>query len=320
MGAFDFIGDAFNKDARRRAASAQHDAIDTYKSIDPNITAQETGANAYDTLDPSSRNAQTEAYNRLANIGAKGGMDAGSRAALQQANFQNAQQAKGATDAALERASAEGRLNSGRALSAQMQAGQGAANANAMAGTQAVADARGRALNALAAGGTMAGQARGQDQAGAAAQNQLNAFNAQQRQGAQQSTVTNSLNRASGVAAGDQAIAGADQQRAQQARDSAGAIGDAVVTGVTKGLTGGLGGGGGSAPSNGSEYVGYSQAPRMLADGGMVDGKPLVSGDSPKNDVVPAKLSPGELIVPRSIVSQGPDAIREYALRLLRGE
>lgn len=39
----------------------------------------------------------------------------------------------------------------------------------------------------------------------------------------------------------------------------------------------------------------------MLADGG------LVPGDSPKNDIVPARLSPGEIVLPRS-VTQSPDA------------
>jgi len=38
-----------------------------------------------------------------------------------------------------------------------------------------------------------------------------------------------------------------------------------------------------------------------LAHGGMVPGKPLVPGDSPVNDVVPAQLSPGELVIPRSL-------------------
>lgn len=35
-------------------------------------------------------------------------------------------------------------------------------------------------------------------------------------------------------------------------------------------------------------------------EGGKVDGKAKVEGDSPKNDTVPAMLSPGEIVVPRS--------------------
>lgn len=306
MGAFDFIGDLFNKDARNRAAKAQHEAIDTYKSIDPTITAQTAGANGYDSvnLDPSTRSAQMDALNRLSGIGAAGGMDDQSKAALQQAQMSSAQQAKGATDAALSRAQAEGRLNSGRALSAQIQAGQGAANANSMAGTQAVSDARNRAMNALATTGQLGGQIRGADygQASdrAAAQNQIGQFNAQMAQGAQQGTFNNNIARSQGIAAGDQAIAGTDQNRAAQARESAGAIGDAAITGATKALTMGLAHGGmveGCAPS------GYSSGGKVV--------------DSEANDTVPAMLSPGEIVIPRSVVAEGPVAVKHFVAGLL---
>jgi hypothetical protein len=40
--------------------------------------------------------------------------------------------------------------------------------------------------------------------------------------------------------------------------------------------------------------------PQRLAYGRKVPGKARVRGDSPKNDVVPALLSPGEIVVPRS--------------------
>lgn len=44
-----------------------------------------------------------------------------------------------------------------------------------------------------------------------------------------------------------------------------------------------------------------------LKSGGAVPGKPKVAGDSVKNDTVNARLSPGEIVIPRSI-AQGPDA------------
>lgn len=40
-----------------------------------------------------------------------------------------------------------------------------------------------------------------------------------------------------------------------------------------------------------------------MRDGGKVPGQPKVSGDSPKNDIVPAMLSPGEVVVPRTKVN-----------------
>jgi hypothetical protein len=40
-----------------------------------------------------------------------------------------------------------------------------------------------------------------------------------------------------------------------------------------------------------------------LSDGGIVGGYSLVSGDSPRNDTVPALLSPGEAVIPRSLMA-----------------
>lgn len=40
--------------------------------------------------------------------------------------------------------------------------------------------------------------------------------------------------------------------------------------------------------------------------GGQVGGEPIVPGDSAQNDTVPAMLSPGELVIPRSVPKDGP--------------
>lgn len=53
-------------------------------------------------------------------------------------------------------------------------------------------------------------------------------------------------------------------------------------------------------------------------DGGVVDGKAEVDGDSPKNDTVPALLSPGEAVIPRTAMNNPEkmdkfvDALKEY--------
>lgn len=60
--------------------------------------------------------------------------------------------------------------------------------------------------------------------------------------------------------------------------------------------SGGGGGGGGGLMS----LVGLAA---MAAHGGKVPGKAPVSGDSLKNDKVPAMLSPGEAVIPRSIMN-----------------
>lgn len=59
--------------------------------------------------------------------------------------------------------------------------------------------------------------------------------------------------------------------------------------------------------------LGMQQLPQTMSIGGMpakgvVPGKAKVKGDSPKNDTVDAKLSPGEIVVPREVVDKGSDA------------
>jgi hypothetical protein len=65
--------------------------------------------------------------------------------------------------------------------------------------------------------------------------------------------------------------------------------------------------------------LGFGAAPVMNAahggavknyskGGGGVPGKAKVRGDSPKNDTVPAKLSPGEVVIPRSIMQSDDPA------------
>lgn len=54
-----------------------------------------------------------------------------------------------------------------------------------------------------------------------------------------------------------------------------------------------------------------------LDSGGKVPGHAPAPGDSSQNDVVPAMLSPGEMVVPRSVVSQGPEAIAHFARTLM---
>lgn len=52
-------------------------------------------------------------------------------------------------------------------------------------------------------------------------------------------------------------------------------------------------------------------AGKFFAEGGKVPGKAEVHGDSYANDKVPAMLSPGEIVVPRS-KSQDPDKAKEF--------
>lgn len=53
-----------------------------------------------------------------------------------------------------------------------------------------------------------------------------------------------------------------------------------------------------------------------FAQGGIVPGTARVGGDSPANDIVPALLSPGEIVVPRSIVKGGENSILNFLKRV----
>lgn len=54
----------------------------------------------------------------------------------------------------------------------------------------------------------------------------------------------------------------------------------------------------------------------MAYKGAKVPGTPLVEGDSPINDTVTAKVSPGEVIVPRTVVQEGPKAVSAFVRAL----
>jgi hypothetical protein len=54
-----------------------------------------------------------------------------------------------------------------------------------------------------------------------------------------------------------------------------------------------------------------------FAHGGVVRGPEATDGDSNENDVLQANLSAGEMVVPKSVVEQGPKAVKSFAEKLL---
>jgi hypothetical protein len=63
--------------------------------------------------------------------------------------------------------------------------------------------------------------------------------------------------------------------------------------------------------------AGAGAAAAGAAHGALVGGKANVPGDSPKNDTVPAMLSPGEIVLPRS-VAHDPEKAKEFVDHLLK--
>lgn len=90
------------------------------------------------------------------------------------------------------------------------------------------------------------------------------------------------------------------------------AFGTGTGASLASGLMSGIGSLGGtlsnafSAPlSPISEYSGGKIPFGQMLAGGNVPGKPKVGGDSEKNDTVPTMLSPGEIVLPRSVTKGG---------------
>lgn len=196
------------------------------------------------------------------------------------------------------------------------------------------------ALSSGQLGGQMQAQQFGMNMAKAQAQDQLNRFNVQSQQQAQQANVgaqnqaqaanlanlqnvgnantssaNQELNRQAQAAqqqwqsnlALAQAKAGASSQfgnqmnqQGQQAAQSWSNIGSGVGTGLATafGPKASSGGSGGGTTNN---YYNQGGPVKDFKSGGHVDGKAKVKGDSPKNDTVNAKLSPGEIVVPRTM-------------------
>lgn len=57
-----------------------------------------------------------------------------------------------------------------------------------------------------------------------------------------------------------------------------------------------------------------------MVRGGGVPGRAPVKGDSPKNDIVDAKLSPGEIVIPRSKVNKSDDEIMDFVKKAREGK
>jgi len=81
----------------------------------------------------------------------------------------------------------------------------------------------------------------------------------------------------------NQTMNSANQSQSQSNAANMAGLWDSIAGSATKSMTGGSG-----------------ATPVGKAHGGMIPGSAPIPGDSPKNDTVPAMLSPGEIVVPRS--------------------
>jgi hypothetical protein len=138
-------------------------------------------------LDPATRDAQMQALAQLQNISEQGGMDSVDRARMADITGQAASMAQGQREAIGQNMQARGMAGSGLELVQQQMANQNAAQMANQGGLQTAAAAQQRALDAIMNAGNLGGQMRGQDYSIASdrakAQDAINNFNTQNRQG-----------------------------------------------------------------------------------------------------------------------------------------
>lgn len=288
--------------------------------------AQQIGPNALAGADgdASARGAQRQALARLQQT-AQGGLNDADKASLNQAFNKAGQVNRGQQGAILQGAQARGAINSGSALAAQLNAQQGAQEAGANAAVDVAGQAAQRAQAAneqvAALGGQMdqsafqrqaiTGQAQNEINArNAAAGNQAAQFNAELQAltdrfnigndiGAKQflaqllqKKFENQLGLAGGKAQADASNNAANMQLLSSIIGAAGSLGGGLLAGP-------VGGGAGKVLAE----------TLALSKGGHVPGEAKVAGDSLKNDTVPALLSPGEIVIPRSAAHSFPKAV-----------
>lgn len=131
----------------------------------------------------------------------------------------------------------------------------------------------------------------------------------------------NSMQKATGQANAYGGIGNLQQQQGQQ---NAGALSGLLGTAGT--IVGGIYGGpagaaaGGAIGNKAGNTIGNNQNKddmmmncggmvKNYSNGGSVEGQSMMPGDSPMNDTIDARLSPGEAVIPRSVVAQNPEQV-----------
>lgn len=243
---------------------------------------------------------------------ARGGLNDSDRASLYNALGQNAAQARAERGAILQGAAGRGGANSGSALAAQLSAQQGDQQAGADAAVNVAGQAANRAFQANQAAGEAGSRLdQGQfakqavvgheqnaiNEANAAAANRASEFNANAGNEASRFNIGNRIDSKKFLAALQQA------QYDNKLREAAARSGLSLAeSGQDLSLLGDVAGGVGQG-------VGTYFAKK--AHGGKIDGSAPVPGDSEKNDIVPAMLSPGEVVIPRSAL-QSPEKVLAF--------
>lgn len=293
-------------------------------------------------VDPRLKEAQLKALASLQGVADSGGMTAGDTANMRRMQSQVAGDDAGRRNAILQGMQQRGLGGSGMELLAQLQGSQASTDREAQQGLDVQGMAQQRALQAMMQGGQLGGDIRGQDFAEQArikgAQDAIDQFNTQWTN--QGRTHASDMQYQSGVQnAGYGLQAGLANRGARQDVNNATAntanqqtvmnnmqipqqrFQNQVAT--TQAKQAGYGGGvdyygrkyGAKSAEQGNKagsvIGGATTLLAALSHGGEVPGRCAFGGDNSHNDKVPAMLSPGEVVVPRSI-AHDPTAAMDF--------
>jgi hypothetical protein len=298
--------------------------------------------------------AQEQAISEMLSAANAGGLTPQEQAQMQSIIQGLNTQEQGANAADVQSAAARGALTGGETLAAQLEGNQAAdVNANQL-GAETAANAYTQMLNELTSAGTagqaLQGQQNTQANTVAAATNAINQFNAAQQQGVENEDIAaknaaQAANTETQQGLEEQNVANqnayaqyqaqlpeeVEQNEMQKAAAEAGVSenqGQQAVElgGQQAGLIGGLVGAAGDvgaayAPPTPVKAAEGGEILKYL-NGGVVDPedpreRARVAGNSTKNDLVPALLSSGEIVLPRTI-SQNPrpDRVMQFLNRI----
>lgn len=232
-----FIGDIAGSGDRDRAAGYLDDARSTYRDVNPTVRSERIAGAA---VDPTARAAQLDALSQLQNQYRSGGLDAITRARMNETQNQAGQVLQTGQANAAQEAARRGVGNSATSVMQQQLAASQAANLAANQGAQTAAAAQQGRQAAITAAAATAGGVRAGDEQRAAEQDAIAKFNAANSQQAQQQTAGNSLARAGGIAGVSGAQAGQANADADRTRNRWAGLGEAAGSAADTALTGGF--------------------------------------------------------------------------------
>jgi hypothetical protein len=321
-------------------------------SLNPSDLAQ-LGASQYGniTTDPRLANAELAALSSLEERAMGSGLSLQDEADMARLKTQTNAQNRGRQGAIQQEMQRRGMTGSGMDLVARMQAAQAATDQEALASLEKVAMAQAGQRDAAARMGGMASSMRGQqfnEQAQkAAAQDAIARFNTANTVGQQQANwqaqqranqanwdrtnQTSDRNTASqydyrkdkvGTQQGNAQMsynkATDDYNRRMLAKQQKDAKRKGVGTAIGT-VVGGVGGAfvGGPAGAMAGAQVGGALG-GAFAHGGVVPGDSPFPGDNEMNDIFPAQLTPGEVVLPKTIANQ-PELASQYTAAVKAG-